>query len=166
MQIVLLRKVGKLGSIGDVVGVKSGYARNFLLPKKMALRATERNLKYFAAKRSEIEEGNARLRNDATAVAGSMSGIVITLIRQASESGFLFGSVRSSDIVSELSRAGYTISKAQVKMSGPIKTVGTYNIGISLHPEVTADVLLRVMTAQEQVMEPVESVVNGAEGEA
>jgi large subunit ribosomal protein L9 len=156
MQVVLLKKVGKLGTIGDVVVVKNGYARNFLLPQKMALRATESNLGYFTAKRAEIEESNLKLKSEAGVLAKKMSGTSITLVRQASESGFLFGSVRSSDIAGELSKLGYSVEKSQILMDAPVKAIGTYNIRISLHPEVTSDISLRVMTIQEQIADSAE----------
>jgi large subunit ribosomal protein L9 len=165
MQVVLLKRVGKLGNIGEVVLVKNGYARNFLLPQKMALRATESNLEYFAAKRTEIEEVNLELKKEADELAKKMAGTSITLIRQASESGFLFGSVRPTDIVEELAKLGHSITKSQVLMDAPLKTIGTYSICISLHPDVTTDVSLRVMTIQEQVTRS-DDQAEESEGEA
>lgn len=152
MQVILLERVEKLGFIGDVVDVKLGYARNFLLPKKKALRATEANLEYFKSKKAEIEASNLKLKTDAEKAASKMSDVSISLIRQASDSGFLFGSVRPSDVVEELSEQGFKISKGQVKISAPIKAIGTYQIGIVLHPEVIVNISLRVMTAQEQTV--------------
>lgn len=149
MQVILLERIEKLGFIGDVVEVKVGFARNFLLPKAKALRATTANLEYFKAKKAEIEATNLKLKNEAEKIAGKMSDVAITLIRQASESGFLFGSVRPTDIVAELADQGYTIVKNQVKIASPIKAIGNYKIGIQLHPEVLVDISLRVMTAQE-----------------
>lgn len=150
MRIILLERVEKLGFIGDVVDVKVGYARNFLLPKGKALRATEANLEFFANKKAEIEATNLRLKSEAEKVVSKMQDVSLTIIRQASESGFLYGSVRSSDIVSALAEKGFTISKSQVRISSPIKTIGNYSISIVLHPEVMSQVSLRVMTAQEQ----------------
>ena len=150
MRIILLERVEKLGFIGDVVDVKVGFARNFLLPKGKALRATVANLEFFATKKAEIEASNLSLKKEAEKVALKMGDLSIILIRQASESGFLFGSVRPTDIVSSLAEKGFTISKSQVKIAAPIKAIGTYGIGIALHPEVIVDISLRVMTAQEQ----------------
>jgi large subunit ribosomal protein L9 len=150
MQVILLERIEKLGFIGDVVNVKMGYARNFLLPQKKALRATFENLEYFKSKKADIEANNLKLKSDAEKAASKMSDVSMCLIRQASDSGFLYGSVRPFDIVEKLLEEGYTISKSQVRISSPIKSVGTYKIGIVLHPEVTVELNLRVMTAQEQ----------------
>ncbi|MDR2666880.1 MAG: 50S ribosomal protein L9 [Holosporales bacterium] len=150
MRIILLERIAKLGFIGDIVDVKVGYARNFLLPNKKALRATDTNLKYFEMKKAEIEANNLKLKSDAEKVATKMADISITLIRQASDSGFLFGSVRPIDIVDSIVELGFSISNGQVKISSPIKSVGLYSIGIVLHPEVIINVSLRVMTAKEQ----------------
>lgn len=150
MQVILLERVEKLGFIGDIVDVKLGYARNFLLPKKKALRATESNLEYFKNKKAEIEANNLKLKTDAEKAAAKMSDISIALTRQASDSGFLFGSVRPADIVEALDEQGFRISKGQIRIPAPIKSIGTYQIGVVLHPEVVVNVSLRVMTAQEQ----------------
>lgn len=150
MQVILLERVEKLGFIGDVVDVKMGYARNFLLPKGKALRATEANLEYFKNKKAELEATNLKLKADAEKAAQKMKDVSIIIVRQASESGFLFGSVRSNDIVSALAEQGFEIAKSQVKIQNPIKMIGNYTIGISLHPEVVVDIALRVMTIQEQ----------------
>ena len=150
MQVILLERVEKLGFIGDIVDVKLGYARNFLLPKKKALRATESNLEYFKNKKAEIEANNLKLKTDAEKAASKMSDISIALTRQASDSGFLFGSVRPADIVEALDEQGFKISKGQIRIPAPIKAIGTYQIGVVLHPEVVVNISLRVMTAQEQ----------------
>lgn len=150
MQVILLERIEKLGFIGDVVDVKLGYARNYLLPKKKALRATESNLEYFKNKRAEIEANNLKLKSEAEKAAAKMADVSIALTRQASDSGFLFGSVRPADIVEALDEQGFKVSKGQVRISAPIKSIGTYQIGIVLHPEVTVNISLRVMSAQEQ----------------
>ena len=149
MKVILLERVEKLGFIGDVVEVRSGYARNFLLPKAKALRATVANLEYFASKKADIEANNLRLKSDAEKVRDKMSDISLIAVRQASESGFLFGSVRTSDVCSLLSEKGFNLSKNQVKINTPIKTVGHHVVTIILHPEVSIDIPVRVMTAQE-----------------
>ncbi len=152
MQVILLERVEKLGFIGDIVDVKLGYARNFLLPKKKALRATESNLEYFKNKKAEIEANNLKLKTDAEKAASKMSDVSIILTRQASDSGFLFGSVRPADIVEALNEQGFKISKGQIRIPAPIKAIGTYQIGVVLHPEVVVNISLRVMTAQEQTV--------------
>ncbi|MDR1475880.1 MAG: 50S ribosomal protein L9 [Holosporales bacterium] len=150
MRIVLLERVPKLGFIGDVVTVKPGYARNFLLPLKKALRATSANLEFFSSRKADIEASNLKLKKEAEIVAEKLTDVSIVIIRQASESGFLFGSVRAFDIASELSSQGFITNKSQIKVGLPIKTVGTHRIEIILHPEVVAEISVRVMTAQEQ----------------
>lgn len=152
MQVILLERVEKLGFIGDIVDVKLGYARNFLLPKKKALRATEANLEYFKNKKAEIEANNLKLKADAEKAASKMSDVSIILTRQASDSGFLFGSVRPADIVEALDEQGFKVSKGQIRIQSPIKAIGTYQIGVVLHPEVVVNISLRVMTAQEQTV--------------
>ncbi|MDR0630666.1 MAG: 50S ribosomal protein L9 [Holosporales bacterium] len=152
MQVILLGRMPKLGMMGDIVNVKTGYARNFLLPQKMALRATPENLEYFSKKKTEFEANNLKLKKEAEVIAEKMSNVSITIIRQASESGFLFGSVRLLDIVEGLSEQGYVVSKSQIRINSPIKTIGTYKIGISLHPEVTVEVSVRIMTSKEQTV--------------
>lgn len=150
MQVILLEKIGKLGSIGDSVKVKNGYARNYLLPQHKALRATKANIDYFKAKKEEIEAKNLKLKQEAEKIASTMQDISVTVIRQASDSGFLFGSVRSADIVSELEKQNIKISKSQLKINNPLKTVGTYRIGVQLHPEVLVDILLNIETFHQQ----------------
>jgi large subunit ribosomal protein L9 len=149
---VLLERVQNLGFIGDIVNVKVGYARNYLLPQKKALRVTPANLEYFAAKKAEIEATSLKHKKEAEAISSKLSNVALVVIRQASESGFLFGSVRPSDIVTELAEQGVVVSKRQVQIDFPIKSIGNYRIGIILHPEVVAEIPLRVMTAQERVV--------------
>lgn len=150
MQVILLERVEKLGVIGDVVNVKLGFARNFLLPQKKALRATDANLEYFKSKKAEIEANNQKLKKEAEKLSTKMEAVSLVLTRQASDSGFLFGSVRPSDIVEGLAEQGYKVSKGQVRISAPIKAIGTYQVGIVLHPEVSVNISVRIMTAQEK----------------
>ena len=150
MQVILLEKVGKLGSIGDSVKVKNGYARNYLLPQHKALRATKANIEYFKAKKEEIEAKSLKLKQEAEKIASTMQDISVTVIRQASDSGFLFGSVRPADIVSELEKQNIKVSKSQLKINNPLKTVGTYRIGVQLHPEVLVDIILNIETFHQQ----------------
>ncbi|MDR3224269.1 MAG: 50S ribosomal protein L9 [Holosporales bacterium] len=155
MKVILLERVGKLGFIGDVVEVKNGYARNYLLPQKKALRSTPSNLEYFQNKKIEIEATNLKLRSDAEKLAEKMSGVEVVLVRNASDSGFLFGSVRPGDIAEQLAEKGYIVSKSLINIAAPIKAVGNYKVGVVLHPEVIVDISLRVMAPQSQI-EPVE----------
>lgn len=150
MKVILLEKIGKLGKIGDIVNVASGYARNFLLPQKKSLRANKENLAYFAEKKAEIEEKNAKLRASAESEAQNLNNISISLVRQASDSGFLFGSVRPADIVAELEKKGVHVSKGQLRINNSLKTVGTYQIGIQLHPEVIVNIILKIEAFHQQ----------------
>lgn len=161
MQVILLEKVGKLGSIGDSVKVKNGYARNYLLPQHKALRSTKANIAYFKAKKDEIEAKNLKLKQEAEKIASTMQDVSVTVVRQASDSGFLFGSVRPADIVSELEKQNIKVSKSQLKINNPLKTVGTYRIGVQLHPEVLVDIILNIETfhQQENVEEEVQQEV-------
>ncbi|MBQ9441059.1 MAG: 50S ribosomal protein L9 [Alphaproteobacteria bacterium] len=150
MQVILLEKVGKLGSIGDSVKVKNGYARNYLLPQHKALRSTKANIEYFKAKKDEIEAKNLKLKQEAEKVASTMQDVSVTVVRQASDSGFLFGSVRPADIVAELEKQNIKVLKGQLKINSPLKTVGTYRIGVQLHPEVLVDIILNVESFHQQ----------------
>lgn len=166
MKVILLEKVENLGVIGDSVEVKSGYARNFLLPQGKALRSTKENLAYFESKKAEIEAKNNKLKAEAEKLAETMKNITIVLIRQASESGFLFGSVRPGDIVSELEKQNVHVAKSQLKIKNPLKTIGSYQIGIQLHPEVVVDITLRIEAPRQQTVKsedtdaPVEAETN------
>lgn len=149
MRIILLERIPKLGFIGDQVDVKDGFARNYLLPKKKALRATEKNIEYFKNKKADIEANNLKLKSDAEKLAEKMGDLSIMLVRQASESGMLFGSVRALDIAEAVTEEGFKIEKRQVEIPTPIKTVGNHLAKIVLHPEVVKDISIRVLTAQE-----------------
>ena len=131
-----------------------GLREIFCCLKKKALRATEANLEYFKAKKAEIEANNQKLKNEAEKLASKISQVSLVLTRQASDSGFLFGSVRPSDIVEGLAEQGYKISKGQVRIATPIKAIGTYQVGVVLHPEVAVNIPVRIMTAQEQQVVP------------
>lgn len=167
MKVILLEKIENLGAIGDLVDVKSGYARNYLLPQGKSLRATKENKAYFEAKKSEIEAKNAKLKIEAEKLAGTMKDITVVVIRQASDSGFLFGSVRPGDIVAELERQDVHVAKSQLKIKNPLKTVGSYQIGIQLHPEVSVNITLRIETPrQQEFSDDVDLQQDGAESDA
>lgn len=151
MQIILLERIEKLGAIGDVVTVKDGYARNYLLPNKKALRSNEANRKLFEANRAKIEADNAARRADAEKVAGSVDGAKVVLIRQASNAGQLYGSVSVRDIVEALHEAGHTsVSKAMVVLERPIKSLGLFSVRVNLHPEVAVTVEANVARSPDE----------------
>jgi large subunit ribosomal protein L9 len=140
MEIVLLERVEKLGQMGQVVNVRPGYARNFLLPQKKALRATKDNIAYFETQRKTLEVQNLDRRKDAEAVAGKMSDLKVILVRQASEALQLYGSVSSRDIADGAVAAGVQLERRQVELDKPIKSLGTHKIKVHLHPEVTIEI--------------------------
>ncbi|MGE0666559.1 MAG: 50S ribosomal protein L9 [Sphingomonadales bacterium] len=148
MQVVLLERVEKLGQMGDVVTVRDGYARNFLLPKKKALRATASNMESFKARRAQLEAANLERRQDAEAVAGKMEGVRVVILRQAGESDHLYGSVSPRDIAEALKEAGYTVERSQVDLDRPIKTTGRHEIRVFLHPEVAVTVAVVVARSE------------------
>ena len=150
MDIILLEKVEKLGSIGDVVTVKNGYARNFLLPNKKALRANEANKKVFEANRKQIEADNEAKRKDAEKDAGGVDGKQIVLIRASSASGQLYGSVTVRDVVEALNADGAHVEKSMVILEKPIKTLGVFDVRIRLHPEVSVTIQANVARSDDE----------------
>lgn len=150
MEVILLERVEKLGQIGDVVTVKNGFARNYLLPNKKALRANESNKKLFEANRAKIEAENADRRSDAEKAAKSVEGKTVQLIRQASNTGQLYGSVSARDIVEALEADGAKVTKSQVVLDRPIKAIGMHEVRVVLHPEVTASVKVNVARSPEE----------------
>ena len=140
MQVILLERVAKLGQMGDVVDVKSGYARNFLLPKGKAIRATAQNREKFDAERAQLEAENLTKKSEAEKVAEKMEGLSVTLIRAASEMGQLYGSASGRDIATAATEAGFSISKSQVDMNTAVKTLGIYPVRVVLHPEVSVEI--------------------------
>ena len=150
MDVILLERVEKLGSIGDVVTVKNGFARNFLLPNKKALRANESNRKLFETNRAKIESDNANKRGDAEKASKDVDGKSVTLIRQASNVGALYGSVSARDVVEALETEGAKVLKSQVVLGKPIKTIGVHEVRIALHPEVSVTVKVNVARSPEE----------------
>jgi large subunit ribosomal protein L9 len=150
MEVILLERVEKLGAIGDVVKVKDGFARNFLLPNKKALRANDSNRKLFEANRSRIEKDNADKRGDAEKASKGVDGKTVQLIRQASNVGHLYGSVSARDIVEALEGVGATVTKSQVVLDRPIKAIGVHEVKIALHPEVAVTVKVNVARSPEE----------------
>ena len=150
MNVILLERVPKLGQMGDVVKVKPGFARNYLLPQKKALRATKDNIAYFESQRNTLEAQNLERRGDAEAAGGKMKDLRVTLVRQASEALQLYGSVTSRDIAEAAAAAGFKIERGQVELDKPIKALGAHKIKIHLHPEVTVDITALVARSPDE----------------
>jgi large subunit ribosomal protein L9 len=150
MEVILLERVEKLGGIGDVVNVKNGFARNYLLPNKKALRANEANRKVFEANRAKIESDNADRRSDAEKASKDVDGKTVKLIRQASNTGQLYGSVSARDIVEALEGEGAKVAKNQVVLDRPIKNIGVHDVKVALHPEVSVTVKVNVARSPEE----------------
>ena len=150
MEVILLERVEKLGAIGDVVTVKNGFARNYLLPRKKALRANEANKKLFEANRARIEAENADKRAEAEAASKTVDGKTVQLIRQASNVGHLYGSVSARDIVEALEGQGARVNKSQIVLDRPIKAIGVHEVKVALHPEVAVTVKVNVARSPEE----------------
>ncbi|HXC28498.1 MAG TPA: 50S ribosomal protein L9 [Stellaceae bacterium] len=149
MELILLERVEKLGQMGQRVKVRPGYARNYLLPQKKALRATEANLAYFDTQRVQLEANNLARKTDAQQVAEKLEGLHVVLVRQAGESGQLYGSVSSRDIADAVTAAGFTVDRQQIVLDRPIKTLGLHPVRAMLHPEVAATVTANVAQSAE-----------------
>jgi len=150
MEVILLEHVEKLGKMGDKVTVKNGYARNYLLPQNKALRATEANVAYFEKQKAELEAHNKALLEAATAKAESLKGFKAVLIRQAAETGQLYGSVTIRDIASAIKEAGFDVERRLVYLEKPIKDLGVYKVQLNLHPEVTQTILINVARTSDE----------------
>lgn len=150
MQVILLERIGRLGQMGDVVTVKDGFARNFLLPEGKALRATKANRERFERERAQLEARNLELKSEAEAVAKKLTGKSFIVIRQAGDSGQLYGSVSTRDIAEVVSEGGFSIERRQVNLDRPIKTLGLHEIRIGLHPEVEPHVVVNVARSPDE----------------
>jgi large subunit ribosomal protein L9 len=150
VELILLQRIEKLGQMGDVVRVKPGYARNFLLPQKMALRASKDNRTRFDQQRAQLEAQNIRRREEAERLAERVGGLTVVIIRQAGESGSLYGSVSARDIAEAATSSGLTINRSQVILEHPIKTLGLARTRVSLHPEVSIPVTVNVARSPEE----------------
>lgn len=150
MEIILLERIEKLGTIGDVVNVRDGYARNFLLPQKKALRANDANRKVFEASRERLETDNAERRTEAEKQGKTLDGAQVVLIRAASNAGHLYGSVNVRDIVAGLAEQGHDVDKRQVIMGSPIKMLGVHTVTVALHPEVRVTVTANVARSDDE----------------
>ena len=150
MQVILLERIEKLGQMGEVVSVKPGYARNYLLPQGKAKRATKENLEGFEQQRTQLEAENLERRDEAEKVGAKLDGLAVTLLRQAGESGQLYGSVNSRNLADAITEAGFTVSREQVVLDAIIKTLGLHRVKVRLHPEVTATVTANVARSEAE----------------
>lgn len=149
IDLILLERVDKLGQMGQIVKVKPGYARNFLLPQKKALRATKENLAYFETQRAQLEANNLQRKGEAGEVGTKLEGLEIVLVRQSGESGQLYGSVSARDIAEAVTAAGFTVDRQQIVLDRPIKTIGLHSVRVALHPEVSVTVTANVAQSEE-----------------
>jgi large subunit ribosomal protein L9 len=150
MQVILLERVEKLGQMGEVVKVKDGFARNYLLPKKKALRATQQNRSYFETQRAQLEARNLEHRTEAQSVAQKLEGKTFVLLRQAGDRGQLYGSVSPRDIADVVSAGGFSINRSQVPLDKAIKTIGLFPVSVVLHPEVRVQVIMNVARTEDE----------------
>jgi large subunit ribosomal protein L9 len=150
MQVILLERVESLGQMGDVVSVKPGYARNFLLPRQKALRATKENISFFDAQKKVLEADNIKRRDEAEKVAKKSNGLKVSIIRQASEAGQLYGSVSARDIADAIVEKGLKVGREQVRMDRAYKLLGLYPVRVALHPEVTIEVTINIARSPEE----------------
>ncbi|MBT5649012.1 MAG: 50S ribosomal protein L9 [Rhodospirillaceae bacterium] len=150
MEVILLERIEKLGQMGDVVNVKPGYARNYLLPRKKALRASEASRAVFQEQRAQLEAENLKNRQEAEGIATEVNGRTIIIVRQASDSDQLYGSVTTRDIANGITESGVTIDRRQVILPNPIKTVGMHSVRIDLHPEVTTEIVANIARSEEE----------------
>jgi large subunit ribosomal protein L9 len=150
MDIILLERVHKLGQMGDVVKVKDGFARNFLLPRKKALRATKANKEHFEKQRAQLEAQNLSARGDAEKVRAKLDGQAFVILRQAGETGLLYGSVSTRDVADAITAGGFTLNRTQIGQDRAIKTLGLHEVRIVLHPEVSAKVTVNVARSAEE----------------
>ena len=150
VEVILLERIEKLGQMGQVVTVKPGYARNYLLPQKKAMRATKENLTYFESRRAQLEAVNLQRKSEAAEIGATMEGLSVILVRQAGENGQLYGSVSARDIAQAVTEAGFTIEKQQVVLDRPIKNLGLHPVRVVLHPEVSVTITANIAQSAEE----------------
>ena len=150
MEVILLERIEKLGNMGDIVLVKSGYARNYLIPNNKCLRATEENKKYFSTQKEDLEQKNLAKKKEAEALLSKVSDFRLDIIKTAGEAGHLYGSVKSQDIAKYLSENNFVVDKSQVIISESIKTIGVFKVSVKLHPEITASVFANVSRSKDE----------------
>ena len=160
MEVILLEHVEKLGKMGDKVNVKNGYARNYLLPQKKALRATEANLAVYEKQKAELEAHNKKLFDEATKLAETLNGYSTVLIRQAAETGQLYGSVTIRDIAAAIKESGHNIERRQIFLEKTIKDLGMYKVKLNLHPEVTQTILVNVARSDDEAKKQAKAYEN------
>jgi large subunit ribosomal protein L9 len=153
MDIILLERIEKLGQMGEVVKVKAGFARNYLLPQRKALRATKENLAHFETQRQQLEAENLKHRDEAQKVADRLNGLKVVVIRSAGDTGQLYGSVNARDIATAVTEAGFTIRRSQVVIERPIKALGLFDLRVRLHPEVSANITVNVARSEDEAAE-------------
>lgn len=167
MQVILLERVEHLGQMGEIVRVRPGYARNYLIPQKKAAPATDENQKRFEVQRAQLEARNLERRHEAEAVAKQLNGLSVTLIRQAGDSGQLYGSANAVDIAAAVTNAGFSVGRSQIRLNQPIKALGLHTVSVSLHPEVVVAVQVNVArTADEAAIQVRGGDVSAFEDEA
>ena len=162
MDVILLERIDKLGQMGDEARVRDGYARNYLLPLGKALRATDANRERFERERAQLEADNLERRGEAEDMAARMDGLTVATIRQAGESGQLYGSVNARDVAQAVTGSGFTVARGQVALARPIKTLGLHKARIVLHPEVTAAIRVNVARSEEEARQQAEGIDPGA----
>jgi large subunit ribosomal protein L9 len=150
VDLILLERVEKLGQMGQLVRVRPGFARNYLLPQKKALRATKENLAYFESQRTQLEANNLQRKSEATEVGARIEGLSVVIVRQAGESGQLYGSVSARDLAQAVTEAGFTIEKSQIVLERPIKNLGIHSVRIVLHPEVSIMITANIAQSAEE----------------
>jgi len=150
MEVILLERIERLGQMGDVVNVKNGFARNYLLPQNKALRATDANRARFEAEKAVLEARNLERAKEAEGVADKLNGQSCVLLRQAAESGQLYGSVTARDIAEAVTKAGFKVQRGQIQLQNPIKELGVHTVSVALHPEVSAEVTVNVARSEEE----------------
>jgi large subunit ribosomal protein L9 len=150
MEVILLERVAKLGQMGETVKVRSGYARNFLLPRGKALRASEGNKKHFETQRAQLEARNLERRKEAEVVGEKLNGQSFIILRQSGETGVLYGSVSTRDLAEIMTQNGFTVDRNQIALNQPIKTIGLHNVPVALHPEVEVRVTINVARSPEE----------------
>lgn len=150
MEVILLERVAKLGQMGEVVRVKDGFARNFLLPAGKALRATKENKTRFESMKTQLEARNLELKNEATKVGAKLNGLEVVLVRQAGETGQLYGSVSTRDLADALTEAGFSVVRSQLVLNHPIKTIGMHTVPVTLHPEVEVTIKANIARSAEE----------------
>ena len=160
MEVILLERIEKLGQMGDVVNVKTGFARNYLLPQNKALRKTKQNLSRFESERAQLEADNLTRKNEAENIAGKLENMNVTIIRAAGETGQLYGSVTSRDIAESVTKAGISINKNQVILNRALKVLGLEPIRISLHPEVSVEVTANIARNKEEAEQQAAAVTH------